>query len=241
MILLTAFLTGLLGSFHCAGMCGPIALATPVVGDTFAQRAFGKLLYNIGRIVTYAVLGTVLGAFGSGLKLAGLQQSISIAAGALIILGVFVQSGWLKSLMGNPFRLFKGNTISRLFQSRTYVSLFTIGLINGLLPCGFVYIALVGAVATQQVSQGALFMVFFGLGTLPMMFGVSMVGQFLSQTVRSNINKMTPVLAVLIGCLFILRGLNLGIPYVSPQVNATQTEVKDCCKPTSQQVEHQQY
>jgi sulfite exporter TauE/SafE len=237
MIFLTAFLTGLLGSFHCAGMCGPIALATPVVGDTLAQRAFGKLLYNLGRIVTYALLGAALGAFGVGLKLAGMQQSISIAAGVLIIAGVVLNSSWLHSLVGNPFRLFKGS--AKLFQSRTYTSLFLIGIINGLLPCGFVYIALIGAVATQQVWQGAAFMVLFGLGTLPMMFGVSMVGQFLSQTVRSTINKTTPYLAVLIGCLFILRGLNLGIPYVSPQVNATQTEVKDCCKPSPQHIEHQ--
>lgn len=236
MIFITAFITGLLGSFHCVGMCGPIALATPVVGDTPTQRAFGKLLYNLGRMITYAILGFVLGAFGLGLKLAGMQQSISIAAGIIIIAGVILNSNWLHSLVGNPFNVFKGS--AKLFQSRTYGSLLLIGLINGLLPCGFVYIALVGAVATQQAWQGAAFMALFGLGTLPMMFTVSMIGQILSQSVRGFINKITPYLAVVIGCLFILRGLNLGIPYVSPQVNATQTEVKDCCKPESFNMEH---
>lgn len=235
MIWISAFLTGLFGSFHCAGMCGPIALATPVVGRTPLEKAYGKLLYNAGRIVTYALLGMILGMFGTGLKLAGWQQSISIVAGVLIIIGVVFKSNRLSGIVGNPFGWFKGS--SRLFQSRTYTSLFIIGLINGLLPCGFVYIGLIGAVATQSVGGGMLFMTLFGLGTLPMMFGVSMVGQFLSQAVRSGINKVTPYLAICIACLFILRGLNLGIPYVSPELNGEQTQVKECCKPTEGSVE----
>ncbi len=231
MIFITAFITGLLGSFHCAGMCGPIALATPTIGTTGLQKSWGKLLYNLGRIITYAVMGFLFGAFGLGLKLAGLQQSISIIAGVIIILTVLVQFNWLQKLAGNPFRFVKGEFIAKLFQTKTYGALLIIGLLNGLLPCGFVYIGLLGSVATQHAWQGALFMVLFGLGTLPMMFGVSMLGQILTQSTRSRIHRFTPILAVVIGCIFILRGLNLGVPYLSPKISENQTEVKECCKP----------
>ncbi len=230
MIFITAFLTGLLGSFHCAGMCGPIALATPTVGNTTLQKAWSKLLYNLGRITTYSLLGAILGSFGFGLKLAGLQQSISIAAGVLIILSVILTSTKLSQFNLNPIKYLKGGLIAKLFQTKTYFALFAIGLLNGLLPCGFVYIGLIGAVATQNVLEGALFMMMFGIGTLPMMYGVSLIGQFLSVKVRGNINKLMPVFAILIGGLFILRGLGLGIPYVSPKIN-NNTISKDCGVP----------
>lgn len=230
MIFITAFLTGLLGSFHCAGMCGPIALATPTVGNTTFQKAWAKILYNLGRVTTYSLLGALLGSFGFGLKLAGLQQSISIAAGIVIILSVILTSSKLSQLNLNPLKYLKGGLISKLFQTKTYFALFAIGLLNGLLPCGFVYIGLVGAVATQNILEGALFMTMFGIGTLPMMLGVSLIGQFLSVKVRGSVNRLTPIFALLIGCLFIVRGLGLGIPYVSPKINNT-TINQDCGVP----------
>jgi sulfite exporter TauE/SafE len=232
MIFLTAFLTGLLGSFHCAGMCGPIALAVPTIGKSTAQQLLSKVMYNLGRIVTYAILGSLLGTFGLGLKLAGMQQSISIAAGILIVLVAIFSTQTIEKWIGNPFSLVKGNTISRLFQSPTLISVFTIGLLNGLLPCGFVYVGLIGSVATQHALEGALFMALFGLGTFPMMLGVGMVGQFLTAHARTSINKWVPVFAILIGCVFIARGLNLGIPYLSQKIETDQTTVKECCKPS---------
>jgi uncharacterized protein len=231
MIFVTAFITGLLGSFHCAGMCGPIALATPTVGNTTFQLVASKLVYNVGRIITYSLLGLLLGIFGFGLKLAGLQQSITIIAGSIIIINVLLSSNLLNKFAINPFTFFKANSIGQLFKRKTYPALVTIGLLNGLLPCGFVYIGLIGAVATQQAWQGALFMIFFGLGTLPMMFTVSLAGQILTVKARGYIQKFTPALAIIIGCIFILRGLNLGVPYLSPKMNETKTEVQECCKP----------
>lgn len=231
MIFLTAFITGLLGSFHCVGMCGPIALATPTISNTPLQLVISKLIYNAGRIITYSVLGLLLGVFGFGLKLAGMQQSISIVAGCVIILSIVLSSNVFKRFTFNPFNLLKGKSITNLFKRKSYSSLLAIGLINGLLPCGFVYIGLIGAVATQQAWQGMLFMLCFGLGTLPMMFTVSMVGQILSIQTRNKIQKLTPILAVLVGCIFILRGMNLGVPYLSPKISASHTEVKECCKP----------
>lgn len=231
MIFVTALLTGLLGSFHCVGMCGPIAMSTPTVGFSLLDRVTGKLIYNFGRIITYSLMGIVLGAFGFGLKLAGLQQSISIIAGVIIILGVLFNHQSLHRFIGNPFSLFSGKLAGKLFQHKTYLSLLLIGLLNGLLPCGFVYIGLIGAVATQDLWNGGLFMFFFGLGTLPLMFFVSMLGQFISIQTRSKINRFTPLLALLVGCLFILRGLNLGLPYLSPKIGSDQNKVEECCKP----------
>lgn len=231
MIFLTAFLTGLLGSFHCAGMCGPIALAVPTTGKSTTERLLSKVVYNSGRIATYALLGGLLGAFGLGLKLAGMQQSISIAAGILIIWVAIFSTKAIEKWIGNPFSLLKGKTLSKLFQSPSLPSVFSIGLLNGLLPCGFVYVGLIGSVATQNAAEGAFFMALFGLGTFPMMLGVGMVGQFLTAHARSSINRWVPAFAVLIGCVFIARGLNLGIPYLSPKITTDQTTVKECCKP----------
>jgi uncharacterized protein len=230
MIFLTAFITGLLGSFHCAGMCGPIALATPTVGTSVSAKIWSKLVYNLGRIVTYGILGALLGLFGFGLKLAGFQQLISITAGVVIILSVLVGSQ-LSRFTPQGFFAANAQRMGKLFQRKKYTSLFSIGLLNGLLPCGFVYIGLIGSVATQHAFDGALFMVLFGIGTLPMMFSISMIGQFLTQSARKQVNRFAPYVVILIGCLFILRGLNLGIPYVSPQVSSNRTEVRDCCKP----------
>ncbi len=228
MIFLTAFLTGLLGSFHCVGMCGPIALALPTIGNSTSEKIISRLLYNGGRITTYCILGALFGAFGLGLKLAGLQQSISIAAGILIIITILF-SGKLSSKFS--LKLFSGNVIGKLFLQKSYTSMFAIGLLNGLLPCGFVYIALIASVATQNVFQGSLFMALFGLGTLPLLFSVSMIGQFVSIKIRTRINKFTPVFAILIACIFIVRGMNLGVPYLSPKITTDQTTVKECCKP----------
>ena len=228
MIFITAFLTGLLGSFHCVGMCGPIALALPVIGNSAAEKIYSRLLYNLGRMITYSILGLLLGTFGLGLKLAGLQQSVSIGAGVFIIITVL-----LSRRLGSKFspNFFSGNMIGKLFQQRSYLSMLGVGLINGLLPCGFVYIALIASVAMQDALHGAFFMIFFGLGTLPLMFTVSMIGQFLSIKIRSGINKFVPLFAVLFACIFILRGMNLGVPYLCPKLSNDQTIVKECCTP----------
>jgi len=126
-------------------------------------------------MVTYGVLGALLGSFGFGLKLSGWQKTISIAAGAIIVLSVFIRWAKLPLIMGNPFSAFSAKTITTLFQSCSYAALFAIGLFKRLLPCGFVYITLIGLVATQDIVNGTLFMVFFGLSILLMMFSISMV------------------------------------------------------------------
>lgn len=217
-ILISAFILGLMGSFHCVGMCGPIALSLPLRGNNFWQKTAGGLLYNIGRTITYGVMGAFFGWIGKGFQLLGFQQLISIFMGAFMIVSVTLPFLFRNRIPGN-FEFFTAplrRAIQRLFRMRSYKGLFLIGILNGLLPCGLVYLAIAGAIGTGSVSLGIAFMVLFGLGTLPMMLLISWIGNLFSISIRNKMNKVVPYMVVLIGALFILRGLSLGIPYLSP-------------------------
>ncbi len=220
-ILISAFVLGIMGSFHCAGMCGPIAVALPLHGNTLMQKIFGGSLYNLGRTITYGIMGALFGMLGQGIHLLGFQQKVSVVMGALMIISVLFpalfrsQYSLDKSLFSFVGKLKK--SIGKLFAVRSFQSLFFIGLLNGLLPCGLVYIAIAGAIGTGSIAEGALYMILFGLGTIPMMLGISLAGNVLGLAVRQKINKIIPVLVVVVGLLFVLRGLDLGIPYLSPK------------------------
>lgn len=219
-ILFSALLLGLMGSFHCAGMCGPIAIALPLHGNTVPQKIYGGTLYNLGRTITYGIMGAIFGALGQGLHLLGFQQKISVVMGAIMIISVL-----FPALFKNQYSMEKSwfkavgklkKTIADMFSIRSFQSLFFIGMLNGLLPCGLVYMAIAGAIGTGGIVEGSLYMILFGLGTIPMLLGISLAGNVLSLAVRKRINKLIPVLVVIVGVLFILRGLSLGIPYLSP-------------------------
>lgn len=232
MYLWTAFVFGLLGSFHCVGMCGPIALALPIHNYKGWQKAAGSLSYNAGRILTYALLGTVLGFIGQIFRIAQIQQVLSIVMGVVILLTV-ITPFLFKSKMAfaNPFYGLVAKLKSRFSQQmkkRSFGSLFGVGILNGLLPCGMVYLAMAGALATTSFGSGALYMIAFGLGTLPMMFSVPLLGNFMPLSFRNTIRKAIPVVVVIFGLLFILRGMNLGIPYVSPHVSEGNQSVVGC-------------
>lgn len=232
MFLWTAFVFGLLGSFHCIGMCGPIALALPIHNYKGWQKAAGSLSYNAGRILTYAALGTVLGFIGQIFKIARIQQVLSITMGGVILLAVilpFVMKS--RPSFYNPFYSLVGKLKSRFgeqLKKRSFGSLFAVGLLNGLLPCGLVYLAMAGAVATTSVAGGALYMAAFGLGTLPLMFTVPLLGNFMPLSIRNTIRKTIPFVVAIFGILFILRGMNLGIPFVSPHVGEGNQSVHAC-------------
>jgi sulfite exporter TauE/SafE len=219
-ILLSALVLGLMGSFHCAGMCGPIAIALPLHGNTILQKVFGGALYNIGRTITYGIMGALFGLLGQGVEMLGFQQKISVVMGALMIISVLFPALFKnKSNLGKSWSHFVGvlkRAIGKMFSIRSFSSLLFIGLLNGLLPCGLVYMAIAGAIGTGNVTQGSLYMILFGLGTIPMMLAISMAGNIMSQAIRTKINKLIPVLVIVVGLLFILRGLSLGIPFLSP-------------------------
>ena len=234
---LAAFTMGLLGSFHCVGMCGPLALSLPLNSDSFWSKFSGSLLYNAGRIFTYSVFGVVFGAIGKSVALFGYQQWLSIILGILIIFFIILPkrfAAFNKNNMVLHFFEKLRSLLGQLFFKKNYASLFSIGLLNGLLPCGLVYMAAAGAVATGDIVKSILFMAFFGLGTLPMMWSVAFFGNYVSIGIRQKIRKAYPYMMMLMACLLILRGLGLGIPYVSPELNAEKKMVQNCClKPDS--------
>ncbi|KAF0128910.1 MAG: hypothetical protein FD155_2921 [Bacteroidetes bacterium] len=238
--LYTAFTIGLIGSFHCIGMCGPIAIALPIGRKSWLDRSLGGLVYNIGRTVTYGVLGAIFGLLGKGIEMAGFQQWASILMGIIMILSVFFPFIFREKFNIDTFTSgFTGKLVRRfkvLFGKQSKSNLFVIGLLNGLLPCGLVYVAVAGAINTNDVVLGVLFMILFGLGTIPIMLSVSLIGNLASGTVRKYMNRVLPVFIVILGIIFILRGLSLGIPFISPKTKmlTPNKEVKvkgACCEP----------
>jgi sulfite exporter TauE/SafE len=226
--ILAAFFVGLVGSLHCIGMCGPIAIALPVPNSSNLSFFTGRILYNLGRVVTYSFLGGFLGLVGSKIALAGAQQVVSIILGVVIIIAVLLPQKYKNYFAQHPIiqklaHPLKTN-IGVLFSKGTFSAMFLIGILNGFLPCGLVYVALAGAIASGDAISGAAVMILFGLGTVPAMFAASVFGKFINIGIRTKIRKAVPVLAILLGVIFILRGMNLGIPMLSPKVSV-QSEV----------------
>jgi len=220
MELWTAFTLGFIGSFHCVGMCGPIALALPVKSKSTWVFVANRLTYNLGRISTYSIIGFLFGLLGLGLALAGIQKGVSVALGIIVILVVLLPKAFTQ--WGNPSgTLNRGVNLLKYkmqlqFRRRGYLSTYTIGLLNGLLPCGLVYLAAAAAVLNNTPWEGAIYMAAFGAGTLPAMLFVIFAGNMISVNFRNGIRKAMPVVSVLIGIVLIVRGLELGIPYMSP-------------------------
>ncbi len=223
--LLAALALGLFGSLHCVGMCGPLALALPRGSGARRHLIVGRLLYNLGRVMTYALLGLLFGLLGSAARIAGLQQALSIATGTSILLWLLLpkrltQRAATVSGAAVGLAALKG-WLAPLFRRRGYTAQFLIGVLNGLLPCGFVYIGLAGALAQPGVLQSAAFMALFGAGTFPAMFAVSLVPGLLSPHARLSIRRLLPVGTAIVAVLLIMRGLSLGIPYVSPKLTSS--------------------
>ena len=171
--LIAGFIVGIGGSLHCAGMCGPLALALPSGQGTFRQYVAGRLLYNIGRTVTYVVLGLLAGLAGRGIVLAGAQQAVTIAIGVLLLLSLIIPRA-LKRLLPSftlPERITAAvmDALSGLMRRSSVAALFLIGVLNGLLPCGFVNLGLAAAVTLGDVVHAMFFMAGFGMGTIPVM------------------------------------------------------------------------
>jgi uncharacterized protein len=222
-MLWTAFLIGIMGSFHCVGMCGPLVLALPGQSKLIPMRfLYTRLMYNAGRIITYSILGMLIGLIGQTFSIAGYQQFLSILAGITLLIMVFVplgegrQAGSAGKL--GQFSAMVRSALSSLFKKTGPNTHLFIGLLNGLLPCGLVYLALAGSLAMGSISGSMAYMALFGLGTLPMLLAVAFAGNMISLQWRSRLYRLIPAFMFILAVLFILRGLNLGIPYISPEL-----------------------
>ena len=233
MELVAGFTVGILGSAHCIGMCGPIALVLPVAGRSGMRYVLGRVVYNVGRAVTYVAMGLVVGFLGRRIAIAGFQQTLTVALGAAVLVAALVPAAGAKlAARWSPLRRFHQwltTGLGALLRRRSLSSLGLIGLLNGLLPCGLVYLALAGAAATADELRAMLFMAGFGAGTLPAMLAVSLAGSAIPARWRHRLTRMVPAVMAIVGILLILRGLNLGIPMVSPKISSAPTvEVESC-------------
>lgn len=230
-LIITGVLLGFVSSFHCVGMCGPIAISLPVYYLPAGQKTIGIFLYNIGRISLYVFLGLLFGLLGRQVYLAGIQQWFSILLGVSVIL-FFIRSAltvgkqtpkWISGFIKSIQKFI----VDRMKQKNAY-AMFLLGAANGLLPCGMVYFALTGALAAGTVGGGMLFMTGFGLGTLPAMFALAYFGSLIDLSTRNLMKKAVPYFVLLIGILLIVRGLNLNIPYISPYLLPASGEAVSC-------------
>lgn len=228
---IAALTLGFTTGFHCIGMCGPIALSLGLSKSEQVSFHLQNITYQLGRVFTYTILGAIVGFVGEGFQMAGFQSWLTILAGVLlVVMALFSFSSgdfaskipWLSQLL-----LKVKLNLGKLLTKKDYSSRFLTGVLNGLLPCGMVYMALTASLASGGIWQGALFMTLFGLGTIPFMFATVLFGNLLNAAVRSTILKVVPVLMIVLGGLFILRGMEVGIPYVSPKKTSLQITEQD--------------
>lgn len=230
-MIITGFVLGLISSFHCIGMCGPLILALPVQHLPAWRRSWALILYHLGRISVYTAFGLILGLAGRRIYIAGFQQWFSIALGIfvlfLLLQYVLHKKQWQPQLFKNLYQEIQ-HWIIRLWKAPSKSSFFLLGVANGLLPCGMVYLAVAGALSLSHVKYSVLFMSMYGMGTLPALFALSYFGSFISLEARNNIKKLMPFFIGAMGVILILRGLNLGIPFISPVLGAAPANPVSC-------------
>ncbi len=212
---------GFIGSLHCVGMCGPIAMMLPA--DTSKKWKFitGRILYNSGRILTYGFLGLFVGFIGESTSYFISQKTLSIVLGILILLAVLLPKSLQNKISLNPqifrFTNLIKSSLSALFKKHSFVTQFLFGLLNGFLPCGLVYAALSGAFLTEHITDGMTFMFLFGLGTLPMMLGISLGATWLRKTFALKLPKLIPITYSILAIWLIIRGFNAAYPHIIKQ------------------------
>lgn len=234
-----SFGLGIIANLHCVGMCGPIAMAIPISNRSNKAMFFSALIYNLGRISVYGLLGFLVGIFGLGLKFVGILQTISIVAGFVIII-----YAWRKFLFGQNFNnkfvsgsiyRFSSKQMGKILKINHPIKYFFFGNLNGILPCGMVYTALITSIVAGSPINSMTTMLVFGFGTLPGMIIITLFMNKLSTQFRGKINKILPYVVSIIGLLIVLRGLNLNIPYLSPEIKFSEKtkEIKsiNCHKP----------
>lgn len=231
-IFIAGLTVGVAGSLHCVGMCGPLSMALPTHHLPPVNRFFSLLAYQAGRVITYSLIGLLFGWAGHGIYLAGYQQWFSIGMGILVLSMAIVY--FLKRQFRNPrlldivYQPVQRLLLHLLRTGRGMGGFLLTGMANGLLPCGMVYVALAATFSFTHARESMMFMAAFGMGTLPAMLGVAYAGSFLSAANRLSLRRAVPYVITGMGVLLILRGMNLGIPFVSPVLPAAPGQAVVC-------------
>ncbi len=224
-----ALLMGFTGSLHCAGMCGPIVWIMPFQQFSGIKKIAALGLYHLGRLSVYAGLAVILHSFRS-LFDPKLQQYISIGLGiSLLLVGILTFIPNHVAKFNLPWSEFVKKQLGKFIGNPSMGTMAVTGVLNGLLPCGLVYMALSTSLTAQSATQSAAMMYVFGLGTLPMLVSITLLKTKLSILRTTHVRKLVPVMVFAFGCLFVLRGMNLGVPYLSPKVVVEQHAIHSCC------------
>lgn len=225
-ILIAAFSSGVIGSLHCVGMCGPLVASMPFVSHKKGHLLNGMMQYHAGRLLMYIIIGAIVGAVGKTFHLFGMQQILSIAAGVFVLVLLFADKIFPASIRQKLHITKPYIWMSKFLHKNTSkFSSFSAGFLNGLLPCGLVYVAAGTAFATGSLIQGSAAMFLFGIGTIPLLSIAVLMSKFVTISLRERFRKLMPVLVVSIAILLILRGLGLNIPYLSPAIEGTSSAV----------------
>ena len=206
-----------LGSFgHCIGMCGGIVIAysgTKLRNTTSNYiQAISHILYSLGRVTTYTLLGAIFGFLGSVVRFENTTNGILfvlLGIGMILIgLSLVGKNNFLLKLENSLSKSFwYKNTFKTLLNSQTNFSFYTLGLLNGLLPCGFVYFFALTAASTSSVFYGALVMFIFGISTIPAMFSFGFfVTLFQKTNFRTIMLKLASITVMLYGIYIIYNG-----------------------------------
>jgi hypothetical protein len=210
-LILSAWVMGFVGSTHCIGMCGPLAMSLPMRSQQVPDRMFSALVYNLGRITTYGFYGSLIGLTQSLVLPFLFQHELSVIIGILLVLMsiyFLVFKKTITAFSNNRFYQLVTTTLGKLYQKNSIQNLYFIGVLNGLLPCGLVYLALASAFATGSMYKSILFMSFFGLGTLPAMWSMVFFAQYFSPLIRTYLRKIYPFIFAITGIMLIMRGLS---------------------------------
>ncbi|PWS28775.1 sulfite exporter TauE/SafE family protein [Pedobacter yonginense] len=225
-----AFFMGLFGSLHCAIMCGPIMLGMPFKKQNVLESGLQLLLYQFGRVLIYTLLGVMVGALGTSIKVFSNQKTLSLVIGLVLIVFTALQFSRAYRSRFQKIQLKTLNPISKWMGKVFNLPVWGLfaGMLNGLIPCGMVYLALATALNTGSIKSGAVFMFLFGLGTTPLMMMISLGGIFLKKYIRFNTQKLVPWFMFFMGLLLVLRAADLGIPFLSPITTNTYGHTLEC-------------
>jgi len=231
-IIIAGLSLGAVSSLHCVGMCGPLALALPVHHLSRPQQLISLFLYQLGRIITYSAFGLVFGLAGRTIYVAGFQQWFSMVMGIVVLLLVILYWVYKNPLQPSVFKkLFsavQSYMMKALHSKKTSGGFLLLGMANGFLPCAMVYVAIAGALTTTEVYYSVIFMAMFGAGTLPAMMIIGYFGRMVSLPVRNMFRKSIPVFMTVMAIVLILRGMNLGIPFISPILQGPFSDTVVC-------------
>lgn len=235
------FIGSLLASVHCIGMCGCFALMAGGSASRWSARMSGQALFTVGRLFAYISLGASAGAVGliliQSTEATWVRQSLSIVSGILFvgigleIIGIWRRMGRTGGAISHVLTAGLGPLI-RHFASRQHpAATFAMGVFTGLLPCGLVYAFLVRAIATGGAASGLLTMLAFGLGTVPAMVGVGLVGSAISVNWRQHIYRWSGVVLIVLGMATVARATPWACDIFGHDNSVESSSGDSCCHP----------